>query len=73
MDAIERAIKTVAQSILSLWLLGDVVFNLLIVNWAQTAGVAIGAGVISLLMSIVSAKTGDNNSASLVVATKEAK
>lgn len=24
MDAIERAIKTVAQSILSLWLLGDV-------------------------------------------------
>jgi Putative lactococcus lactis phage r1t holin len=53
--------------------LATLVFNLLIVNWAQTAGVAIGAGVISLLMSIVSAKTGDNNSALLVVATKEAK
>ncbi len=69
-DAAERAIKTVAQSILSLWVLGDVVFNILTVDWSQTLGVALGAGVISLLMSVVSSKTGDNQSASLVVATK---
>lgn len=67
LDASERAIKTVAQSILSLWVLGDVVFDLLKVDWRQTIGVAAGAGVLSLLMSIVSAKT--SGGASLVVDT----
>lgn len=69
LDALERAVKTVAQSILSLWIVGDQLFNLLSINWKQTLGVAAGAGVISLLMSIVSAQAGDTNSASLVVDT----
>ncbi|MFB6518566.1 holin [Streptomyces sp. NPDC056401] len=72
-DAMERAIKTVAQTVLSVWLIGDVVFNLLAVDWGQTLGVAMGAGAISILMSLASAQTGDKNSASLVVETKELK
>jgi uncharacterized membrane protein YbjE (DUF340 family) len=74
LDATERAIRTIAQTILSLWLVGDVAFNLLQVDWKQTLGVALGAGVLSLLTSIVTASTGDNRSASLVVeAVKERK
>jgi hypothetical protein len=72
-DAFERAVKTVAQSLITLWLVGNEVFNILTVNWQQAFGVAAGAGLISLLMSIVSAKVGDNQSASLVVDTKAAK
>lgn len=67
-DAAERALKTVAQSILSLWIIGDQVFNLLNVNWEQTLGIAAGAGVISILTSIVSA-TVTSGSASLAVKT----
>lgn len=68
-DTAERAVKTVSQAILSLWLVGDVVFNLLEVNFEQTLGVALGAGVISVLMSIGS--SGSGNSASLVVDSKK--
>ena len=70
-DALERSIKTVAQTLLSLWIVGDVAFNLLQVNWEQALGVAAGAAVISLLMSIVSSKVGNTESASLVVETEE--
>lgn len=68
----ERAIKTVAQTLITLWL-ADGVFNLLVVDWAQTLGVALGAGAISVLTSLASAQSGDKNSASLVVETKEVK
>lgn len=68
-DALERAIKTVSQTLLSLWLIGDVAFNLLTVDWKSAFGVAGGAAVISILMSIASA--GSGNSASLVVDSKE--
>lgn len=67
-DAIERAVKTVAQTLVSLWLIADAIFNILTVDWKQAFGVATGAGVLSLLMSISSAGTG--NSASLVVDSK---
>lgn len=66
-DAAERAIKTVAQALLSLFIVGDQVFNLLTVNWSQALGVAAGAGVISVLMSIVSASVTSSDSASLAV------
>ena len=68
-DAAERALKTVAQSILSLWVVGDKVFSLLSVDWKQTLSVAAGAGVISLLTSIISAKVTSSDSASLSVKT----
>lgn len=68
-DAAERAVKTVAQSLLTLWLAGDQVFNLVTVNWTQALGIAAGAGVISILTSIVSAKVTDTDSASLAVKT----
>lgn len=73
LDAGERAAKTVAQTLISLWLIGDVVFNLLTVDWSAAFGVASGAAVLSILMSIASSGTGNSNSASLVVETKETK
>lgn len=68
-DAAERSLKTVAQTVLSIWVVGDQVFNLLTVDWPQTLGVAAGAGVISLLTSIISATVTSSDSASLSVKT----
>lgn len=68
-DAAERSIKTVAQSLLALFVVGGQVFNVLTVNWTQALGVAAGAGVISILTSIVSAKITATDSASLAVKT----
>jgi hypothetical protein len=68
-DASERAVKTLSQSLLTLWLAGDHVFNLLTVNWTQALGIAAGAGVISILTSIVSAGVTSSDSASLAVKT----
>jgi hypothetical protein len=65
-DALERSAKTAAQALLSLWLVGDVLFNVLAVDWGQAFGIAAGAAVISLLTSIVSAPVGDAGTASLV-------
>ena len=68
-DAAERSLKTVAQTVLSVWIVGDQVFNLMTVDWGQTLGVAAGAGVISLLTSIISATVTSSDSASLSVKT----
>jgi len=65
-SALERALKTVAQSLLSLWLVGDVMFNILTVDWTSALGVAAGAGVISLLTSVISLPVGAPDSPSLV-------
>ncbi len=48
----ERAIKTMAQALLSLWLVGNV-FNVLDVDWGQSLGVAGGAAVASVLSSLI--------------------
>lgn len=48
----ERALKTIAQTLLSLWLVGDVAFNVMQVDWLNALGVAVGAGVVSVLMSV---------------------
>jgi hypothetical protein len=65
-DAAERALKTAAQALLSLWLVGDVMFSLFAVDWASALSVAAGAAVVSLLTSVVSAPVADRGSASLV-------
>lgn len=53
-DAGERALKTVAQVLLSLWVVGDA-FNVLEANWTEAFGIAAGAAVISVLTSVISA------------------
>lgn len=65
-DALERAVKTAAQALLSLWLVGDVAFDLFQVDWGGALGVAAGAAVISILTSIASGPVGDPGTASLV-------
>lgn len=70
-DAVERAIKTMAQTLVTLWLTSDAVFNILTVDWTQAIGVAVGAGVLSVLTSVGSAATSGTDTASLVVDTKE--
>jgi hypothetical protein len=60
-DALERAIKTVAQTLLALWLVGDVALDALSVDWGQALGVALGAAILSILSSIVSAGAVKNS------------
>ena len=67
-DALERAIKTFAQTIVALVLvvaptMGE---ELLEVNWIPVLGVAFIAAVILILTSIASSLTGNKNSASLI-------
>lgn len=50
--AFERAIRTVAQTLLALWLVGDVALNALNVNWGEALGVSLGAALVSLLTSV---------------------
>lgn len=67
-DAIERSVKTIAQTLVAL-LTADGVLELLSVDWGQIASIAGLAGLISVLTSIASA--GSGNSASLTVDSKE--
>lgn len=64
--ALERGVKTVAQTLLSLFLVGDVMFNLIDFDWGPALGIAGGAFVISLLTSVVSYGVGPAGSPSLV-------
>lgn len=64
--AVERAAKTVAQTLLSLFLVGDVAFNLFTFAWGPALGIAAGAAVISMLTSVVSYRLGPMGSPSLV-------
>jgi hypothetical protein len=51
--ALERAIKTFAQTALAL--LGAGALNVLTVDWSQALGVSAGAAVLSILTSVASA------------------
>lgn len=64
-DASERALKTAAQALLSLWVVGGA-FNILTVSWGPALGVSLGAAVVSLLTSVVSSSVGDKGTASLI-------
>lgn len=70
-DAIERAIKTMAQTLLSIWIVSDTAFDLFSISWEQSLSVAFSAAVLSIVMSIGSAKKAGTDTASLVVDTKE--
>jgi len=70
-DAIERAIRTVSQA----WLAVLTVSGTTILNADMKAMAAVGAtaGIISVLMSVVASGTGNTNSASFTVDSKETK
>jgi len=56
--AIDRAVKSFAQSLLLLWG-ADAGFNVVEVDLRGALGVAVGAVVLSLLTSLVSAPVGE--------------
>lgn len=63
-DAVERAVKTAAQTAVGL-LTADQVIGLLDVDWGQGASVVGLATLISLLTSVASARVGKLGTASL--------
>lgn len=68
-DAGERAVKTVAQTLVAL-LTADVI-DVVSLDWGQLLGVSVGAGLVSVLTSIASTNYGDEDSPSLVHKHKE--
>jgi hypothetical protein len=50
--SVERAVKTVAQTAIAV-ITGSQVLNVIDVDWAQVAGIAALAGVMSLLTSVL--------------------
>lgn len=63
--AIEQAIKAFASALLSLWIVGGVVFNITAVDWSNSLGIAGGAFIVSLLLSIVSLGLGNGDTKGL--------
>ena len=63
-DAAERTIRTIAQSLLAL--MGTDALGIVGLDWMQMGSVAIGAGLMSLLTSIVATGVGDKGPADLV-------
>lgn len=67
--AAERAVKSIAQAGIGLWLAGGQVFNAFEFNWWPAGvGVMLGAGLLSLATSLVSSGVGSKASPSLVSA-----
>lgn len=62
----ERAVKTLAQTLLSVLVVGGVVLNLFEVDWLNALGIGLGAMVVSVLTSLLSAFVGSSDSPSLV-------
>lgn len=63
-DAIERAVRTVAQAALSILTINGT--NLLNADWKGLLSAAGLAGVISILMSVTASGAGNKNTASFV-------
>jgi hypothetical protein len=63
-DVAERTIRTIAQSLLAL--MGTDALGIVGLDWMQMGSVAIGAGLMSLLTSIVATGIGDKGTAELV-------
>jgi hypothetical protein len=64
-DALERAIKTIAQVFLAV-VLEEQIFNAFELDWTQIAGIATGAGLVSVATSLASSRFGKHDSASIV-------
>lgn len=60
--ALERSVKTGAQSVLTAYFVGDVALNALQADWANMAGIGAGGVVLSLLTSLASGHKDGNPS-----------
>lgn len=65
---LERMIRTVAQVLLTF--LGAQTVNAFDVQWDDAVGIAVGAAVVSLLMSIIASGVGENRGPSFTGAEK---
>ena len=65
LDTLERAIKTIAQVFLAV-VVEEQFFNAFELDWGQMAGIAFGAGLVSVATSIISSRFGDHESASII-------
>lgn len=61
----ERVIRTIAQTLISVAVLGPG-FNLFEIAWEPVLGVALGAGAMSFLTSVISQPFGDPTSPSVL-------
>lgn len=59
----ERAVKTGAQSVLTVYFVGDVALNAFQADWGNMAGIGLGGVVFSVLTSLASAVHDGNPSA----------
>jgi hypothetical protein len=66
LSALERALKTAAQTLIAVWPLGENAFGLLDIDWKKSLSIAGLAAALSLLTSLISAPVGPDNSPSLV-------
>lgn len=66
-DAAERAIKTFAQALVAAIAVGTPIMEL---DFAQGAGIAATASLVSILTSIASSGVGDKGTASLVASSE---
>jgi hypothetical protein len=52
--ATERAVKTGAQAVLTVYVVGDVALNAFEADWGNMAGIGLGGAVVSYLTSLAS-------------------
>jgi hypothetical protein len=64
--AVERSVKSAAQALVLFWGVGDGLLNLWSINPVETAGIAVGATVLSVLTSLISVGAGPTGSPSMV-------
>lgn len=67
--ALERAVKTFAQTAVALWG-GETVTNIVDLNWGDILGLSGSAAVLSALTSVASIPLSQGNSPSLVPAAE---
>lgn len=61
--ATERALKTGAQSVLTVYFVGDVALNAFEAGWVNMAGIGLGGVALSVLTSLASGYRDGNPSA----------
>jgi hypothetical protein len=67
--AAERAIKTGAQSVLTVYFVGDVALNAFEADWVNMGGIGLGGAALSILTSLASGYKDGNPSATNAEAT----
>ena len=66
-DAVERTVRTMAQTLLAL--LGNQAVNVVALDWGQMLSITVGAGIVCVLTAIVATGVGDHESASFHAAS----